>query len=87
MKTLDFIVNAQLMYRRYLETQAKITAIEQAAFNAAQGNSRAAAHILLNPMQETEQSFIYASLCGDRDQYMKRAQLDATMAIMLRAAE
>ncbi len=86
MKAIDFIVNAKLLYKRYLETQVIITEIETAAMKAARGNKRAAAY-LLNPREDTDQSFIYKNLCSDRDQFMKRAQLEATMAILLKAVE
>lgn len=70
-------------YTKYLLVQKEIDDVETEALLAAQGNKRAAAMILLKPKEETEASFYYRSLCGDRDMWMDRAQLASSMAIML----
>lgn len=69
-------------YDKYVAVQAKIDDIEVEALKAAGGNKRAASNILLAPPVQTPQSFIYKSLCGDRDRYIEMAQLNATLAIM-----
>lgn len=78
---------AILNFKKYIETQNRIEAIEREAQLATRGNKRAMANILLKPREETAESFVYKGLCGDRDTYMARAQLSATMAIMLRSMD
>jgi hypothetical protein len=63
--------------------QRQIEAVETEALKFAQGDQRAAAVILLKPKEDTDASFYYKSLCGDRDMWMQRAQLASSMAIML----
>lgn len=73
---------AVAIYQSYLEVQAKISFIENEAMEAAQNNSRAAAIVLLN-RPDTESGYIYLSLCKERGHLMRRADLAATMAMML----
>lgn len=75
---------AVILYQEYVAVQAKILIIENEALEAAQNDSRAAAVILLN-RPDTKDGFTYLSLCKERDQLMKRADLAATMALMLEA--
>jgi hypothetical protein len=79
---IEYRQTAIKLYEDYLAIQEKIAAIEIEALKAAQNDSRAAGVILLN-RPDTEQGYLYLSLCKERDQLMKRAELAATMAMML----
>jgi hypothetical protein len=78
-----YISRAARYYQEYMLVQEKITAAETEALQQAQGDRRAAAVVLLKPREDTDASFYYKSLCGNRDMWMQRAQLASSMAIML----
>jgi len=84
LSSLDyFVTEAESNYQKYLRVQAAIEALEDKAFDAVHGVKRAQKYALEDP--KTEGGFAYKNLCSDRKRYMELAQLNATMAIMLKA--
>lgn len=69
-------------YQQYLVVQERIDKVEDAAAKAASHHKRAQSYIL--GREDTDAGFQYKKLCGERDRYMQLAQLNASMAIMLR---
>jgi hypothetical protein len=69
-------------YQQYLVIQEKIDKLEEAAATAASHYKRAQSYIL--GREDTDAGFKYKSMCGERDRFMQLAQLNASMAIMLR---
>jgi hypothetical protein len=78
-----FVTEAESNYQKYLRVQAAIEELEGKALEAAQGVKRAQKQRLED--EKTEGGFAYKNLCSDRKRYMELAQLNATMAIMLKA--